>query len=62
MPRPGNHAGGSFMRLFRFITGGNDAKQKIAMTPPVFVYFDPPWTPGFLRRNEVLLRTESGKL
>jgi hypothetical protein len=131
---------GSFMRLFRFITGGNEAKQKIAMTtpvfmsgagtdatmafvlpakmttgevpkpsdgsvmvrelaagrfavlrysggrnakkeveplarlkawmeterlsvlsPPVYGYFDPPWTPAFLRRNEVMLRTESGK-
>ena len=28
---------GSFMRLFRFITGGNEAKQKIAMTTPVFM-------------------------
>jgi DNA gyrase inhibitor GyrI len=23
---------------------------------PVFGYFDPPWTPSFLRRNEVMLR------
>ena len=23
--------------------------------------FDPPWTPAFLRRNEVMLRTESAK-
>ena len=131
---------GSFMRLFRFITGGNEAKQKIAMTtpvfmsggetnatmafvlpakmragkvpkpsdgsvtvrellagrfavlrysggrnakkeaeslaqlkrrmaaegmsvlsPPVYGYFDPPWTPAFLRRNEVMLRTDSAK-
>jgi len=128
---------GSFMRLFRFITGGNDAKQKIVMTTPVLMsgggtnatmafvmpkkmsadagpkpnapevsvaeipggefavlrysggrsaanqsdklaqlrawlarenltsdgtliygYFDPPWTPAFLRRNEVMLRTD----
>lgn len=131
---------GSFTRLLRFITGGNEAKQKIAMTtpvfmsggetnatmafvlpakmragnvpkpsdgsvtvrellagrfavlrysgrrnakkeaeslaqlkrwmategmsvlsPPVYGYFDPPWTPGFLRRNEVMLRTDSAK-
>lgn len=132
-----NGSDGSFMRLFRFITGANDAKRKIAMTtpvfmsgrdanttmafvlpaklktgevprpadgavvvrelpagrfavlryqggrnprqeaealarlqawmaaekltgrsPPVYGYFDPPWTPSFLRRNEVMLRTE----
>ncbi|MEI9863385.1 MAG: heme-binding protein [Limisphaerales bacterium] len=135
-----NSADGSFSRLFRFITGGNDAKEKIAMTtpvfmsgsesnrmmafvlpakfeaakvprpadasvtvrtlaagqfavlrftggrsakheaaaleklkswvlvqglkvspPPVYAYFDPPWTPSFLRRNEVMLRTEPGQ-
>ena len=133
-------ANGSFMRLFRFITGGNTAHQEIAMTTPVlmaegasdatmafvmpatlkagdipapadgslkvrelpagrfvvlrfsgrrtadneaaalsrlkswmeagrfglhsspvFAYFDPPWTPGFLRRNEVMIRTDAGR-
>jgi DNA gyrase inhibitor GyrI len=131
---------GSFRRLFRFITGANEAQQKIAMTtpvfmsggdsnatmafvlpaklqadavpqpsdaavtvrelpagrfavlrfsggrnakkeaeslarlrawmqaeglkelsPPVYGYFDPPWTPAFLRRNEVMLRMEEAK-
>ena len=140
MARGGNEADGSFNRLFRFITGGNEAKQKIAMTTPVFMsgndsnatmafvlpaklnaatapkpadgavtvrelpggrfavlrfsggrnakresetlarlqtwlaaqglkasaapvygYFDPPWTPSFLRRNEVMLRIEAGQ-
>lgn len=119
----------SFMRLFRYIDGGNAAKEKISMTTPVFMvdekmafvvpekhkkdtpapaspqvkvgtmkarrvavhrfsgsrtkerelqalaklkawmehnnlqeagspfsaYYDPPWTPSFLRRNEVLV-------
>jgi hypothetical protein len=139
MASSGNGADGGFNRLFRFITGGNDAKQKIAMTTPVFMsgtgtsvsmafvmpaklktrdvpkpkdeqlrvreleagrfavlryaggrnpdneaqslewlrtrmkaeglrelsppiygYFDPPWTPAFFRRNEVMVRTEPG--
>jgi hypothetical protein len=25
---------------------------------PVYAYFDPPWTPPFLRRNEVMLRVD----
>ena len=136
----GSSADGSFMRLFRFISGNNAAKEKIAMTTPVFMsgsksnttmafvlpanmklsevpkpadgsvqvrelpagtfavlrfsggrnsrneaeastrlrdwlareklsaaglpvygYFDPPWTPGFLRRNEVMLRMDPTK-
>jgi hypothetical protein len=28
---------GSFMRLFRYISGANDSQQKIAMTTPVFM-------------------------
>ena len=131
----GADSGSSFQRLFRYISGGNAAEQKIPMTTPVFMgggesrrsmsfvlpenlesapapedpavrlagipggrfavfgfsgsrspeaeaaalqklrswmttrrlassgeplfgYFDPPWTPSFLRRNEVMLRVE----
>jgi DNA gyrase inhibitor GyrI len=28
---------------------------------PLFGYFDPPWTPPFLRRNEVMLRVDEQK-
>jgi DNA gyrase inhibitor GyrI len=28
---------------------------------PVYGYYDPPWTPSFQRRNEVMLRTEALK-
>ena len=34
--------------------------QKIAgKGQPMFAYYDPPWTPVFLRRNEVLIRLAS---
>jgi hypothetical protein len=36
-----------------------EAERLPAKPPPVFGYFDPPWTPAFLRRNEVMLLTES---
>lgn len=140
MARTGKNADNSFMRLFGFISGRNEAKQKISMTtpvfmsgsdldrtmafvmpvkmktaevpkpadgsvtvrslapgrfavlrfsggrnekletemlgrlktwmtaqklgvlsPPVYGYFDPPWTPSFLRRNEVMLRTDASQ-
>ena len=32
------------------------AEKLEASGEPVFAYFDPPWTPGPLRRNEVMLR------
>jgi hypothetical protein len=28
------------------------------VSSPVYGYFDPPWTPAFLRRNEVMLQIE----
>lgn len=133
-PMSNRGADGSFMKLFRFISGKNDRAEKISMTTPVlmtgtesgtmsfvvpkavaqrgaplpsnpdvtvntmpaatyaayrfsgsgkpapseaaskkllawaaskdlcvtgtplFAYYNPPWTPGFLRRNEVLVR------
>ena len=137
---PMRGADDSFTRLFRYIGGKNDAKQKISMTTPVYMsgentnttmafvmpktmsasqtpkpgdpgltvreisggqfavlrfsgghsrnhetnalekleawlaaqklkpegepiygYFDPPWTPSFLRRNEVMLRVSQPK-
>ena len=62
--------------VLRFLGGRNPKNEAAALqqlkdwmtaadlrvlSPPVFAYFDPPWTPGFLRRNEVMLQTEAGK-
>ena len=38
------------------------AAQKIAAKgDPLFAYYDPPWTPTFLRRNEVLIRIDGSQ-
>jgi hypothetical protein len=33
-----------------------DGEGLKSVSEPVYGYFDPPWTPAFLRRNEVMLR------
>ena len=38
-----------------------ETERLSVLSPPVHGYFDPPWTPAFLRRNEVMLRAEAGK-
>jgi DNA gyrase inhibitor GyrI len=35
------------------------AEGMSVLSSPVFAYFDPPWTPAFLRRNEVMLRAKA---
>ena len=42
------------------LTAWMKAEKLSLLSPPVYGYFDPPWAPAFLRRNEVMLRTESG--
>jgi hypothetical protein len=37
------------------------AEGLTALSAPVFSYFDPPWTPPPLRRNEVMLRTQQAR-
>ncbi len=47
---------GSFMRLFRYISGANEAEQKISMTTPVFMENDRAETSvqmGFVMPQEV---------
>jgi len=47
---------GSFMRLFRYISGANEADQKISMTTPVFMEGDlgePEVSMGFVMPKEV---------
>ena len=60
----------------RFKSRGDEASQKAAIEKlqtwlrehnlvaggePIVAYFDPPWTPGFLRRNEVMARVAGEK-
>ncbi|MGB8169274.1 MAG: heme-binding protein [Chthoniobacteraceae bacterium] len=33
-----------------------DGKKFSRKSEPIFAYYDPPWTPTFLRRNEVMVR------
>jgi hypothetical protein len=40
------------------LQGWLERERLPALAGPVFGYFDPPWTPSFLRRNEVMLRTD----
>jgi len=49
MGTEGKDSDGSFGRLFRFITGGNEARQKIAMTTPVYMTSDPGSGPSHRR-------------
>jgi len=38
------------------LTGWVDREKLMVTGDPIFGYFDPPWTPPFARRNEVMLR------
>ena len=37
-----------------------DQENLTAISGPIYGYFDPPWTPSFLRRNEVMVETKAG--
>lgn len=67
--------GGSYA-VFTFSGSGRPAPSEIAAHKlmqwvagqhlettgtPLFAYYNPPWTPGFLRHNEVLIRLVPGK-
>ena len=38
------------------LTSWAAAKHLVVEGTPLFAYYNPPWTPGFMRHNEVLLR------
>ncbi len=40
------------------LKGWLDAQKIAGQGEPVFAYYDPPWTPTFLRRNEVMFRID----
>ncbi len=52
---------GSFMKLFRYISGANQAEQKISMTTPVFMEKDDTEAQmGFVMPKEVAVADASG--
>ena len=54
MNDPDPQSGSSFMNLFRYITGANDAGEKIAMTTPVITTREgDKWTMSFIVPNDV---------
>ena len=38
-----------------------DAERLTGKGAPTFAYYDPPWTPTFMRRNEVMIRIPKGE-
>ena len=38
-----------------------DAERLTGKGVPTFAYYDPPWTPTFMRRNEVMIRIPKGE-
>jgi DNA gyrase inhibitor GyrI len=57
--RGGRNAGNEAESLAK-LKAWMETERLSVLSPPVYAYFDPPWTPGFLRRNEVMIRTDSG--
>ena len=35
-----------------------DGQKLVGKGDPIFAYYDPPWTPVFMRRNEVMIRID----
>jgi len=67
---PGRYA------VLRFAGRANEKNEQIAVEKlqtwlrdhkieadgePLFAFYDPPWTPSFLRRNEVMIRVATGE-
>lgn len=48
-------------KAFQTLQEWMKAHELPATGPATFGYFDPPWTPGFLRRNEVMIPTVAGR-
>jgi hypothetical protein len=49
-----------FDAVARELLGKIDAAGFVPAGPPVYARYDPPWTPWFLRKNEVLVPLRGG--
>ena len=53
---PGRNKGDSFAKAEKRLQNWMNDKGLIADGDAEFAGYDPPWTPGLLRRNEILIR------
>jgi hypothetical protein len=56
---PGSRSAPSEAKALARLREWMEARKLATSAQPVFGYFDPPWTPPFLRRNEVMLRVNA---
>jgi SOUL heme-binding protein len=55
---PGGRTAENEKAAIEKLTAWLDGQKIAGKGDPVFAYYDPPWTPVFLRRNEVMIRID----
>ena len=53
---PGGRTAENEAKAIKALKTWLDAQKLVGKGEPLFAYYDPPWTPVFMRRNEVMIR------